>query len=200
MGDPGLCMLLTDTGLSLPTEPIPPRAFAPQTVIRRYPSLKGRCHPHLISGSKLACGAAHPATEGPHMSSPSAPINDLLTGSSYTLPCPAAATQGLSPVLKLIQQGKPQACILSTSTPPFSFRSCIIRTTQSESTHHVPLLAPGVRVGTRYQVPTLLCHSASLCPTTACLPASCTDYIPLAAVRGVSVDTSKRLMTEGPGD
>ena len=72
--------------------------------------------------------------------------------------------------------------------------------TWSESTHHVPLLAPGVRVGTRYQVPTLLCHSTSLCPMTACLPASCTDYIPLAAVQGVSVDTSKRLMTEGPGD
>lgn len=200
MGDPSLCMLLTVTGLSLPTEPSTPRAFAPQTVIGRYPSLKGRRHPPLISSSKLACGAAHPATEGPCMHSPSAPINDLLTGSSYTFPSPAAATQGLSPVLKLIQQGKPHACALSMSTPPFSFRSRIIRTTQSESTHHAPLLAPRVRIGTRYQVPTLLCHSASLRPTTACLPASCTDYIPLAAVQGVSVDISKCLITEGPGD
>lgn len=134
------------------------------------------------------------------MSSPSAPSNDLLTGSSYTLPSPATATQGLSPVLKLIQQGKPHACILSTSTPPFSFRSHSIRMTQSESTHHVPLLGPGVRMGTRYQVPTLLCHRAALCPTTACLSASCTDYVPLAAVQGISVDISKCLMTEGPGD
>ena len=63
------------------------------------------------------------------MYSPSAPINDLLTGSSYTFPSPAAAAQGLSPVLKLIQQGKPHACALSMSTPPFSFRSRIIQTT-----------------------------------------------------------------------
>ena len=134
------------------------------------------------------------------MSSPSAPSNDLLTRSSYTLPSLAAVTQGLSPVLKLIQQGKPHAPALSTSTPPFSFRSRFIRMTQSESMHHVPLLGPGVRMGTRYQVPTLLCHRASLCPTTVCLPASCMDYIPLAAVQGISVDTRKRLMTEGPGD
>lgn len=143
MGDPGLCVLLTDKGLSLPTEPLTPRAFALQTVIGRYPCLKAGHHPPLISGSQLACGAAHRATEGPRMSSPSAPSNDLLTGSSYTLPSPATATQGLSPVLKLIQQGKPHACALSTSTPLFSFRSCFIQMTQSESTHHVPLWVPG---------------------------------------------------------